>query len=468
MLKTKKNRPFTNLKGQLFRCIVASYTAVGLLALGGNAVILSQAHADAPDVSVRNWYSYMGISVPELKPSWTTKVDNYLKMNEPYIGHQAVAEEGKVFTFADSKLISLDAKTGKRLWSYGNGLTPYVVYHNNVIYGLTGDHKPYALNAKTGKAIWQSGSSTWIDTRYRTEMLVPTGDTLYIIQGSSTFAFDMKTGKLKWRADEPLGEENGTDYLEESNGIVLRTFYVQGALTSIQLNAYDKKTGKKLWDDFGQGEALQIKDGLVYSVDYHSSKLTEYQSKPERKVSVNAYNLKTGVQKGSLEYNWKMNGDPPYDYGYGSVFASNGKLYIEQGDRVAEYNFDKYIANADPLRTYPRPFYKENGLSLGIVQERLIYKNETTGELAGIKLVNGQEIKWYGDAPVAQISVYGKGMYRTQRNGTMLGINMLTATPVFRVTTGADLHEATLKTDGMIIIQAEGKLLGVKLPASLR
>jgi hypothetical protein len=40
--------------------------------------------------------------------------------------------------------------------------------------------------------------------------------------------------------------------------------------------------------------------------------------------------------------------------------------------------------------------------------------------------------------------------------------------PVFRVTTGADLHESTLKTNGMIIIQAEGKLLGVKVPASLK
>ncbi|MGC5772097.1 PQQ-binding-like beta-propeller repeat protein [Paenibacillus pabuli] len=468
MLISKTSKPFTTLKGQLLRCIVTSCTAAGLIALGATAAIPSQAHADAPDVSVRNWYSDTGISVPELKPSWTAQVDNYLDMNEPYIGHQAIAEHGKVFTFAATKLISIDAKTGKRLWSYGKGLTPYIVYHNDVIYGLNGDHKPYALNAKTGKAIWQSASSTWIDTQYRTEMLVPTGDTLYVIKSSTTFAFDMKTGKLRWKVDEPLGEGNGTDYLEESNDVVLRTFFVQGALTSIQLNAYDKKTGKKLWDDFGQGEALQIKDGLVYSVDYHSSLLTDYQSAPERKVNVNVYNLKTGVQKGSLEYNWKMKGDPPFDYGYGSVFATNGKLYIEQGDQIAEYNFDKYTANTDPLRTYQRPFYKENGQLLGIVQERLVYKNETTGEVAGIKLANGQKVKWYGDAPVAQISVYGKGIYGAQRNGTLLGINMLTATPVFRVNTGGDLHEATLKTDGMIIIQSEGKLLGVKLPASLR
>ena len=68
----------------------------------------------------------------------------------------------------------------------------------------------------------------------------------------------------------------------------------------------------------------------------------------------------------------------------------------------------------------------------------------------------------------AQSDVYGKGLYRAQRNGTLLGINLMTSRPVFKVTTGADLHESTLKTNGMIIIQAEGKLLGVKVPASLK
>ena len=39
-------------------------------------VLPSQAHAEASDVSIRNWYLYQRITVPELKPSWTAKVDN--------------------------------------------------------------------------------------------------------------------------------------------------------------------------------------------------------------------------------------------------------------------------------------------------------------------------------------------------------------------------------------------------------
>ena len=183
-------------------------------------------------------------------------------MNETYVGVNAIAEEGKVFTFAGSKLIALDATTGKRLWTYGKDLTPYITYQSGILYRLTIDHKPYALNAKTGKAKWQSGTSTWIDTYNRTEALIPTVDTLYVIKGSTTFALDIQSGKLRWEANEPLGEGNGTEYLSESNGVVLRTFFVQGALTSLQLNAYDKKRARSYGVILVRGKLFRSKTDL--------------------------------------------------------------------------------------------------------------------------------------------------------------------------------------------------------------
>lgn len=467
MRKMKNNRLTNKKSPQRLRRLIAVIAAGALTIHGAMSILPSQANAESADISIRNWHPSSVLTVPELKPSWTAQVDNYLKMDEIYSGHHAIAEEGKVFTFAGSRLIAIDAKTGKRLWSYGKDLKPYLVYDHGVIYGLTADQRPYAVNAKTGKLKWQSKTSILIDARYGTEALVPTSDTLYAIKGSMTFALDKATGKLHWKMNEPAGEGNGTDYLHEADGVVLRTFLVQGALTSIQLNAYDKKTGKKLWEDFGQGDALQVKDGLVYSVDYYSPLLFDYQSLPDRKLIVNVFNLKTGAKKGTREYNWKLSGEPPYQYGGGSSFMTGGKLYVDQGDKVAEYHFDTYKTGLAPLRTFQRPYGEEWEL-IGLVQERLIFKNRNTGGLAGSKLVNGRVIGWNSDAPAAQIDVYGKGIYRAQRNGTLLGINLLTAKPVFRVKTGADLHESTLMTNGMIIIQAEGKLLGVKVPASLR
>ncbi|KQY94692.1 hypothetical protein ASD24_03880 [Paenibacillus sp. Root52] len=451
----------------LIKPVMAGVTAAMFAACGVLGVLPTQAQAEATDISVRNWHSYNSYSVPEVKVSWSAKVDNYLKMNEAYLEGSAIAEEGKVFTFVGSKLVALDAKTGKQLWTYGKKLTPFITYKDGTLYGLSADHKPYALTAKTGKVKWQSGTTTSIDAMLRTEALIPKTDTFYVINGSTTFAFDMKSGKLRWKANEPLGEGNGTTYLEESDGVVLRTFNVQGALSSIQLNAYDKKTGKKLWSEFGQGEALQVKGGLVYSIDYYSPMLEEYDSNPNRTWKVNVYNLKTGVLKGSQEYSWKMAGEPPYANGRGSILANQDKLYIEQGDKIAEYSLNAYKKGEAPLRTLQQP-QGDNLELIGIVQERLIYKNYTTGELTGIKLANGQEVKWLGDAPLSQLDVYGKGMYRAQRNGTLLGIDMLSAKPLFRAATGGDLHHRTLKTNGMLIIQTEGKILGVKLPAALK
>jgi len=449
--------------------LLVKHIATGVLAgLLVTSSLSLQVNAEKADVSVNNSYSYSKIDVPELKPSWTMKVDNKLDRNEMYFSdYNAAAEDGKVFTFVNKKLVALDAKTGKQLWSYGKNLIPYVVYDQGVIYGLSEDHKPYALDARTGKKRWQSSSSTYIDTRLRTEAIVPLPDTLYVIKGSKTFAFDKTTGKLRWETDEPMADGSGTNYLEESNGVILRTFYVQGALTSVQLDAFDKKTGKKLWGVFGQGEAIHIKDGLVYSVDYYSHLMTDYQSQPERKVVVNVYNLKTGVKKGTREYSWKWSGEPPYPYGQGDLIVIGDKIYVEQGDKVAEYDFDISKTNQVPLRTFKIP-YGDTWSLLDIVQDRLIFMNDTTIELAGIKVVNNREVGWYGDAALSQADVYGKAVYRAQRNGTLLGINLLTTKPVFRVKTGSDLHGATLKTGDMIIIQGEGKLMGVKLPASLK
>lgn len=468
MISSKKNHSNHKYKEKRIRRILAIIAAGVLTVHGAHILPSSYVSAEQADVSVRSWYSGSAIKVPELTPGWTIQVDNYLEQDQVGSELQAVAEEGKVFAFSGNKLIAVDAQTGKRLWSYGNGknMDPIITYDEGIIYGMTTGKKPYAVNAKTGKLKWQAQSSTYVDAREYTEALIPTSDTLYAINGSSTFAYDKSTGKLKWKAGEGKAEGNGTTYLEEADDVVLRTFFVQGALTSIQLNAYDKKTGNLLWEDFGQGDALKIQEGLVYSIDHYSPMLTDYQSLPERKLIINAFNLRTGVKKGSREYVWKLTGEPPYSYYSGGAYLTGDKLFIEQGDKVAEYKFNNYKAGEPPLRSFQRP-YGDSWEMLGIVKERLMFKDKS-GNLAGVKLVNGQQIGWQGDAPIAHIDVYGNAMFMAQRNGTVLGIHMMTTQPVFRVKTDADLHAATLMTNGMMIIQAEGSLIGVKVPASLR
>ncbi|CAM4463443.1 outer membrane protein assembly factor BamB family protein [Paenibacillus tarimensis] len=447
------------------RTLLAGAAAGILLIQAGITMLPGTALAEQADISVRHTYPGLTHSSPVIKPVWTAQVDNY-KNHEMQYGPvpQTAAEDGRVFAFTGGKLAAWDASSGKRMWTYGKDLVPMVAYGEGTVYGFTSGHMLYAVNAKTGKQKWISKESTWIDTRVRTEAIIPARDTIYVIKGSMTFAFDAASGKLRWSANEPMAEGNGTDYLVEADGVVLRTFMIQGAITSVQLDAFDKKTGKKLWGHFLQGEGLKVENGLVYSI-YDSSMLEE--DKPEQSVVINTFNLKTGVKKGERVYSWKLEGEPPYTHVSGKVLLKGDTLYIEQGDRIAVYDFMSYKEGSKPVRTFTNPY--DNMLQLvGIVQERLMYRNIETGELTGVKTVNGQKIDLRAEGVPVQIDIYGKGLFRGQQNGILHGMDLTSGQSLFQVRTGAMEYAPTLKTDGIIIIQTPGKLTAVKLPKSLR
>jgi len=92
MRRIEKKQLSVNRKSQLIRYLMASIVS-GVLAVQGTAALLpAKVHAETADVSVRNWYSGSVITVPELKPAWTAKVDNYV-MNESNGWQQAARGE---------------------------------------------------------------------------------------------------------------------------------------------------------------------------------------------------------------------------------------------------------------------------------------------------------------------------------------------------------------------------------------
>ncbi|PZD94449.1 hypothetical protein DNH61_18840 [Paenibacillus sambharensis] len=458
----KKNRS----KRLWARTLLAGAAAGILLVQASVTMMTGTARAEQADISVRHNYPGPTHSSPVVKPVWTAQVDNY-KNHEMQYGPvpQAAAADGRVFAFSGGKLAAWDASSGKRMWTYGKDLVPMVTYGKGTVYGFTVDHKLYAVNAKTGKQKWVSKESTWIDTRVRTEAIIPAEDTIYVIKGSMTFAFDATSGKLRWKANEPMADDNGTEYLAEVDGVVLRTFMVQGALTSVQLDAFDKKTGKKLWGHFGQGEGIKVENGIVYSVHYRY--MQDEEDKPEHSVVINAFNLKTGDKKGERVYSWKLEGEPPYSYSWGQILLEGDDLYVEQDDKIAVYDFGSYKEGSKPVRTFTKPNDDKLQL-LGIAQQRLMYRDFETGELTGVKTVNGQKIDLRAEGMPVQIDIYGKALFRGQQNGILHGMDLMSGQSLFQVRTGASEYAPTLKTDGIIIIQTPGKLTAVKLPKALR
>ncbi|RXZ82547.1 serine/threonine protein kinase [Paenibacillaceae bacterium] len=442
---------------------VPKLLAVSLIAAQIAAVPLTAA-ADSPVVSLRN--PSAAVPTPVLKPAWSAAVDSANKW-EDATEQQAAAANGKVFAFSGKKLIAIDATTGKKLWQFGEQLIPKVVYDKGVLYGITKNGALYAATEKGGKKWSEKASLADADK------LMLIGDTLYITRGTDLFAYNAETGKLRWKANEKQAD-GGDPNVIEANGVVLRVYMVQGALTSSQLTAYDKKTGKQLWAHFRQGAPLAIQDGLVYSITDEFS--FNNGDSPDRQIKITSYNLKSGVVKGERVYKWTVPQSPDGSFRSGgidgSAFLNGNDLYIYQGPVIAKYAFNSYSASAapKPVKTWNKSYQSDQYMPLyKIHRDRMLFQSFNNGQmLAGMKLANGQTVGWYGDNPAAQIDVYGNGVYIGQTDGVFHGVNFDTQKQVFQVKTGSRAYGPTLVTGGQVIIQAEGKLIGVKLPTALQ
>ncbi|QHW32411.1 PQQ-like beta-propeller repeat protein [Paenibacillus rhizovicinus] len=434
-------------------------TAIAITAVPkGQAVV----HAEQAVVSTSTGL-YGTVTAPAAKPLWSvplTKFDQYGTSVTT-----AIAEEGRVFALiADGQLAAYDGPSGRKLWKYGAGLKPLLTYNQGVVYGLTKDGSIYAVGT--------DGSKKWTAAIHadKAVSINPVGDTIYVTQDLTLFALDRATGKLRWKtAETEAMYEAGLTDVTETDGIVLRTYMVQGALSSTQINAYDKKTGKQLWTRFHQNSPLAVKDGVVYSVVDVSMPSDDVPF--HRNLSIAVLNLKTGALKGTRVYEWTIAPDSPGRYSYGgangSAFLDGSDLYIYQDQAVAKYDFNAYAAGGKPVQRWSapnaadfQPLYKaHNG--------RLLYQNSNTHNFAVLKLANGQISGFPNGIQPVQTDLYGNGLFVARADGTLDAYDFAAFKPAFSVKTGSGSFEPTLKSGNMIFIRSGGSLYAVKLPANL-
>ncbi|BBI30935.1 outer membrane protein assembly factor BamB family protein [Cohnella abietis] len=432
------------------RLLRSTVVIVLLLAMVWVTLPLTVANAEKPVVSSKGSSSSYTIQAPEVTPKWTAVVDT---VDEG----ATLAEDGLVFAFSGKKLIAINATTGKVLYRYGSKLKPTVSYQKGIVYGATEDGKVYALDAKAGSTKWLSVSG--IASKGNP---LPLGDTVYVTKDNQTYALEAATGKVLWKSEEPQADGAGI-ISEENNGIVYQVFSVQGALSSTQLDAFDKKTGKKLWGHFAQSAPLTIRNGIVYSV------ADSYQipdaGDPNRNITINAYNNKTGELKESRVYSWSLSGQPPYSPWSGSTVLNGNDLYIATDSNVVKYDFNAYEKGGKPLKQWVKPSSTE--ITGSVYSERLFLVDQSSGIVQGLKLSTGRLVGWSTDNPAVQTDIYGNGVFIGQSDGVFHGYNLQTGKPIFTVHTGSRQYGQTLKSGSTLIIQTAGKLTGVTIPKSI-
>ena len=151
-------------------------------------------------------------NVSKLRPAWIFQTDVRESMETTPI----VVDGVMYVTTSFDHVYALNAQTGAELWHYKQKLGPISTYccgpnnrgvavYDDKVYLATLDSKLVALEAKTGKPVWETQiadpelgySETMAPTAVKGKILVGTNGGEYGIRGFVK-AFDAKTGKELW------------------------------------------------------------------------------------------------------------------------------------------------------------------------------------------------------------------------------------------------------------------------------
>jgi PQQ-dependent dehydrogenase (methanol/ethanol family) len=154
-------------------------------------------------------------NVRRLRPAWIFQTDVKESMETSPI----VVNGVMYVTTSFSHVYALNAQTGEEIWHYKHPLGPVTTYccgpnnrgvavYEDKVYLATLDSKLVALDAKSGKMVWQSDiadpelgySETMAPTVVKGKVLIGTNGGEYGIRGFVK-AYDAKDGKLIWTFD---------------------------------------------------------------------------------------------------------------------------------------------------------------------------------------------------------------------------------------------------------------------------
>jgi outer membrane protein assembly factor BamB len=162
----------------------------------------------------------------------------------------------------DHNVYAIDAKTGKKIWSFGadNQVNTSAAYWKGRIFIATDGGTLYALSARTGRLLWSAQAQSKFGSRefwYATPTVAY--GRVYIGNTDGTmYVYGAKTGNLLWA--RPLGT-----YIYGAAAVENRRVFV-GTYDG-KFYALDAATGDTIWQIDAHGAvhaAPTLMDGLVY------------------------------------------------------------------------------------------------------------------------------------------------------------------------------------------------------------
>ncbi|SEU25781.1 PQQ-binding-like beta-propeller repeat protein [Paenibacillus sp. NFR01] len=425
--------------------------AAGLIGAGVISANVPEPRAEAAahtSYVANNFRGYYD-QLPEIKAAWSSDMDI---QDDDYAVTRgsAAAGGGKIFIIKNGQLLALNAQTGKTAWKYGAKMTLPLLYQDGIIYGSTQNGTIVAVNAATGKGKWSAPTAA----KGAIQLLIDK-DQLLAVNGDIQ-AFNLKDGKLKWKDNY---SERFYEPVLAAENLVLAVDSVSGAYTYNILHAFDRSTGKELWQ--ADNHRLPIDAGGGTLLAQRSGNLMDLVPL----TTLDTLDAKTGKSMKTTEYN-PAGIDPEGALRSGGIAWIDGNnLYINEGNKV--YGYPK---NSDPAAT-KATYYSAAGsgqslmYAAGPYDGRVLFSDGTS--IYGIKTANQSLVSYYGGGDIARFELLGHGMYIARADGSVVAINLLTGKTELRLKTTGRGYGPTLLESGMIIVQSKGKVYAFKEPASL-
>ncbi|MDH6372453.1 outer membrane protein assembly factor BamB [Paenibacillus sp. PastF-3] len=396
-------------------------------------------------------------NLPAAKVEWSTTMDlpTLGDISTDYLMGKGVvaAGTGKAFILQKGQLLAINAQTGKVMWKYGSKLKAPILYQDGVAYVTSEAGTIYAVNAATGKNKWSSSANS-----KGISQLVIDKDQLFAANGD-IHAFNLKDGKLQWR--DNFGEKLYEPFMVEGN-LILAQNSESGAYTYDILHAFNRNTGKELWNNRDYYFPITEINGTLIT----QRKATLFDALPL--TTLDSLDVKTGKVVKTVVYN-PANIDPndPEAPKGGSAWSDGDRIFI-----TGQKGVYSYPVNADPS-TVIRDNYSYESIgdklsyAAGPYDGRILFSNGQS--IYGVKMANKSAVQYSGISnPIARFDLLGHGMYVAQTDGKLIAIDLISAKPMVQLKTSDRVFGPTLLESGMIIVQSKGKLTAFKEPQALK
>ncbi|BBH22835.1 hypothetical protein Back11_41800 [Paenibacillus baekrokdamisoli] len=404
--------------------------------------------------------SYVGANfdtstvVPTVKVQWSViadKLPDDFRMNEGYVA----ASSSTLFVIQSGKLLAIQARTGKKLWSFGTHLKAPLLYEDGRIVVNSDSGNLYGVDAIKGKKLW----TTSVPSKEATKLFADKGQ-LYVMNGDIQ-AYRISDGKFLWK--DNYSEQLPSDQLLVQGNRLLIENTESGAYMYSVLHAFDSSTGKEAWRLNNETFPIDARGNNVIS----SRAQTMFDH--VMLTTLDTIDVQTGKVVKTQVYNPQNIDVAKKDfYGPGHTWIIGDKVFIAYQSSVYSYPL-----NQDPS-TVKREAYKLTGISdqatlaAGPYDGRLIFAY--SGQVYGVKMVNNSPISYNAGMsnPVARFDIIGQGIYVALTDGKLIATDLTTAKPVLQLQTYARVFGKTIAVDGMIIVQTKGKMLAFPEPKQLK